>query len=59
MADPPPYPDAGDDAGVGPDRGRASSRRRWRSVLGIVIAIAFVLVFVVLHLTGALGPGAH
>jgi hypothetical protein len=28
-------------------------------VLGIIIAIALVLLFVVLHLTGTLGPGAH
>jgi hypothetical protein len=59
MADPPRYPDTGDDTGLGRDRGSASSRPRWVSVLGIVIAIALVLLFVVLHLTGALGPGAH
>jgi hypothetical protein len=59
MADPPPYPDTGDDTGVGRERGSASGRPRWVAVLGILIAIVLVLLFVVLHLTGTLGPGAH
>jgi len=29
------------------------------TVLGIVIAIALVVLLVVLHVTGTLGPGAH
>jgi hypothetical protein len=28
-------------------------------VLGIVIALVLVLLLIVLHLTGVLGPGAH
>ncbi len=36
-----------------------SGTPRWVSVLGIVVAIALVLLFVVLHLTGTLGAGAH
>jgi hypothetical protein len=59
MADPPSYPDSGDDTGVGPDRGSASSTPRGVPVLGIVIAIVLVLLLVVLHLTGVIGPGAH
>jgi hypothetical protein len=59
MADPPSYPDTGEDTGVGPDRRSASSTPRWVPVLGIVIAIALVLLLVVFHLTGILGPGAH
>jgi hypothetical protein len=59
MADPPRHPDTRDDTGVGPNRGSAGSTPRWVSVLGIIIAIALVLMFVVLHLTGTLGPGAH
>jgi len=55
MANPPLHPDTGD----GPDRGSASSTPRWVLVLGIIIAIVLVLLFVVLHLTGTLGPGAH
>jgi hypothetical protein len=59
MAYPPPDPDGGDNTGVGPSRGSATSTPRWVPVLGIVIAIGLVLVLVVLHLTGVLGPGAH
>jgi hypothetical protein len=28
-------------------------------VLGIIVAVALILLFIVLHLTGTLGPGAH
>ena len=59
MADPPSYPDTGEDRSVGPDGGSPTGTPRWVSVLGIVIAIALVLLLVVLHLTGVLGPGAH
>ncbi len=59
MADQPSYPDTGEDTGVGPDRGSATGTQRWVPVLGIVIAIVLVLLLVVLHLTGVLGPGAH
>jgi hypothetical protein len=59
MADPPPYPDTGDDTEAEPDRGSATGTPRWVSVFGIIIAIVLVLLFVVLHLTGTLGPGAH
>ena len=55
MADPPSHPDTGD----GPDRGSATGTPRWVPVLGIVIAIVLVLLLVVLHLTGVLGPRAH
>jgi hypothetical protein len=52
MAGPPSY-DTGD------DRGSATSTPRWVPVLGIVLAVILVLLLVVLHLTGVLGPGAH
>jgi hypothetical protein len=58
MADPPPYPDS-DDTGMRPDRESATSPRRWVPVLGILSAIVLVLLLVVLHLTGVIGPGAH
>jgi hypothetical protein len=59
MADPPYYPDTDDDTVVGPDRGSAPDTPRWVPVLGIVFAIGLVLLLVVLHLTGILGPGGH
>ncbi len=61
MADPPVYPstDTEDDTGVGLDRGSTTGTPRWMSVLMIVIAILLVLGFVLLHLTGVIGPGLH
>jgi hypothetical protein len=59
VPDPPLYPDTGDDTGVEHDRGSPTGTPRWVSVLGILIVIALILLFVVLHLTGTLGPGAH
>lgn len=57
MADPPPYPDTGDDTGVGTDRGSPPSTPRWVKVFGIIV-IVLVLLFVILHLTGG-GFGGH
>jgi hypothetical protein len=59
LADPPSYPDTRGDTGVEPGRRSATSRPRWVPVIGIVIAVVLVLLLVVLHLTGVLGPGAH
>ena len=60
MADPPSYPDTGDDTGVGPDRGSTSGTPLWVYVVLGIIAIGLVLLFVVLHLTGGgLGSGTH
>jgi hypothetical protein len=59
MTDPSPYPDTDDDTGAEPDRGSAAGTPRWLSALGIVVVILAVLLFVVLHLTGTVGSGAH
>ena len=59
MANLPPYPDSNDDSGVGTGQGSPPATPRWVAVLGMIIAIGLVLLFVVLHLTGSIGPGAH
>jgi hypothetical protein len=35
------------------------NRSRWLTVLGVVVVVAVLAIFVLLHLTGAVGPGAH
>jgi len=57
--DPPAYPETDEETGAGPDSESAASTPRWIKIVGIVIAVLVVLMFVVMHLTGAVGPGAH
>jgi hypothetical protein len=59
MADPPRSPETGEAPGHGSDRGAAGRTPRWVFVLGVVIAIHLVVLIVLLHLTGTLGPGVH
>jgi hypothetical protein len=58
MASPPRHPDTDDDTGVGPDPGSRTGTSRWVYVFWIV-GIALILLVVVLHLTGAIGPVHH
>jgi len=58
MTELPYHPDTDDDTGAGPDR-RSATKTPWGTYVFGVIVIALVLLFVVLHLTGTLGPGAH
>jgi hypothetical protein len=57
-ADLPSHPDSHDEIGVqsGP---RSRTQAGWRTYLFVVGGVALVTMFVVLHLTGTLGPGGH
>jgi hypothetical protein len=52
-------PEAGDDARHDPDEGAPSGTSRWVVLVGVVIVAALLGLIVFLHLTGAIGPGAH
>jgi hypothetical protein len=54
-----PYPGADDAVARGRDPQSVDSPSRWRRVLVIVVAVLVILMFVALHLTGAVGPSAH
>jgi hypothetical protein len=59
MADPSHSPETGDNTGRGPDREATSGTPRWMVIVGIVIAVVLLGLIVFLHLSGAIGPGAH
>jgi hypothetical protein len=59
MADPLHSPDDADNANRGPDQGAPNGTPRWVVVGGIVLAIALLGLIVILHLSGAIGPGTH
>jgi hypothetical protein len=52
-------PEGDDDPDARLDHGSTTGTPRWVRALGIVIAIALIALFVVLHLTGTLGAGVH
>jgi hypothetical protein len=58
MAEPPRYPETGDEPGVAPDVESAPGTPRWVKVFG-VIALVVVVLFVILFLTGGHGPARH
>lgn len=51
--------DAGDDRRAEAGPGSAGGPPRGLTILAIVIGALLILMFVLLHLTGAIGPGAH
>jgi hypothetical protein len=59
MADRPAYSAADDGPRRESDRGARRRGSRWTVVVGITLGVILVVFFVVLHLTGALGPTAH
>lgn len=48
-----------DPGSVGPERGSTTAPARWVTVVVIVIGVLVFLGFVLLHLSGGLGPGLH
>jgi hypothetical protein len=58
MTDPPRHPGTVGNGGPGPE-GSPGGASGWRVVLGVTIAIALLVLIVLLHLTGTIGPGAH
>jgi hypothetical protein len=59
MAEPPPYPDTGDDAGMEPDLGPAPSTPRWLKVFGIAFLVLVLLVAIMMAhgmMAGGHGP---
>lgn len=59
MADLPSHPDTDHNADRESGRGPTTTTPRWKSVIGIILAIVVVVLFAALHLTGVIGPGAH
>ena len=59
MAELPRHPEPVDGTGPQPDSQPVRRSPSWALASGVVLAVVVVLVVVVLHLTGALGAGAH
>ncbi len=61
MTDPPSHPDTGigDDTGTRPETGPATRRSRRAAATWIIAIAALLALMLVLHLTGAFGPGSH
>jgi hypothetical protein len=59
MADHPRYPDTGNGTGAAPDGAPAARKRRRVQLAFWIIAIAVVLLVIVLHVTGTVGPGTN
>jgi hypothetical protein len=59
MADRPAYSAAEDGPRRESDPVGRRRRSRWTVVVGITLGVILVVFFLVLHLTGVLGPTAH
>jgi 4-hydroxybenzoate polyprenyltransferase len=59
MADLPAHPDSADDPSAGPEHLAVTGRPRRTALLGVAVAVVLVVLMLVLHLAGVLGPGSH
>jgi hypothetical protein len=59
MGDSPRYPEPEDEADRGAPGGTGGRLTMLGGILMIVLAMALVVLIVLLHLTGTLGPGTH
>lgn len=57
MAEPPSYPRASEDSDTEYGQPPPSGQPRWKGMLLVAIIIALFVAFIVLHITGAVGPG--
>jgi hypothetical protein len=58
MAELPDHPESDEDTGVGFDR-ESSTRKQWTTYAFVVVGVALILLMVVLHLAGVVGPGTN
>ena len=54
-----PHPHADDGTRMELERGLSATAPRWITVLAVVVVVLVIAMFIVLHLSGAVGPGAH
>jgi hypothetical protein len=59
MADQPRYQSSEEDTDAGAARRPLTTRQRWARVAVIAIVAALLLLMLILHMTGTLGPGAN
>ena len=59
MADPPRYPGTDVGHGAGRHQEPANGRTGWGTLVAMVLVSGLVLLVIVLHLSGTVGPGAH
>jgi hypothetical protein len=59
MANQPRHPDTSDDIGTSAGGVPDVARPRWKVALVIVVVIAVLALFIVLHVTGVVGAGTN